>query len=323
MRESVVAGKPSSKEVLAQIRADNSIVNILRQHGEGRHLTVGQQAKILHRLPQKERKPLQHQIREVQGDFWQVWTDFRCRPAVGWLRPPVFDDLVGLLPARKEFADFVGVKEGEMVVDLTAGAATMAEYFRGKKISYVAVDGNPLIEKDAVKQLASLDFPVKAVYIKDLSDGLPEELSGLIAQKRPLAIRYISNWGLTYLDAESIRSVARQCLDSRFNHGIPATLDINMMTSGKFDRDELQRRFREEIVPEQKKQGAAGMLRVIRAFSALPGSRKFADSWPLVMPMWYPDEMVEEVLKPAGLKVEAVNPELLWGQSTAIKITAG
>jgi len=303
---------------LLQIKSDNRVDRIHQHFLNGEELSPGRIAKILHLLPEHQKTDLRTQINSAQADFWSQWAQYRCSPRREG--KPNFEDMIALMPAREEFRNFVNAQEDDLVIDLMGGSGTMAPYFENVGLAgYIVVDRNPSVENTARKQLSMLNFPLTDVVISDLSHGLPERLSEHISTRRPKTVRYISNWGLTYLDRELFQRVAQETLDSSFNHGVPATLDLNMITNGKFDRVELRRRFRREVIPEELKH--LRLKNLFRAFPALRTATVFADNWPLVMPIWYPDE-IRDSIEGAGLKVEKMDEGLLWGQSTAIRVTA-
>lgn len=298
-------------------QTNNLDVLYQRYQKADQQLAAGSLTKILHLLPEDQQGPTRAAIRAAQQDFWQVWTPFR-----GGLEhdsQPNFYHVVGRLPVLSQFRDFIDPQSGDLIVDLAGGSAAMAAYFDSNQFGiagYVNIDSNPLVQDKAKHHLLRLGHSAGHVIHHDLADGLPESLGRIIAQVDPFRVRYISNWGISYLDVKSMTGLIKACLDPDVNHGIPSTLDFNMLTNGRFDPKVLAVRFMLEVMPQHLLKGQ--LVPLLRAFRAMPTIIRFGKALPGVAPIWYPEE-IRTILADRGLTVTAEAP-LLWGQSTAIKV---
>lgn len=301
----------------AESRGENSVYRLHQRYQQGEILRPGPLAKIVHLLDEQERYSARQTIAQAQAEYWERWSSFRC--GLEDEGHPVFDHVVSLLPVRKQFADFVGVEPGDLVVDLMGGTANMARHLRRfKPIGYVNIDSNPQVLERAQKVLASSGIENHHTVIHDLAQGLPDILSEVISNSRPGHIRYISNWGITYLDAQRMGNLIARCLDPEINKDIPASLSLNMITEGSFDPEVLSRNFKKEIVP----QNLIRLWRIPRlkkARIAQPTIVEFGKTLKEVVPIWYPEE-IRKLLAERGFEVIWEDRTLLWGQSTAMEI---
>ncbi len=303
--------------VAAEIRRENSIPRLCDRYTQGEILQPGLLAKIVHEMDKQGKESARAFIEQVQAGFWEQWGLFRC--GLTDEGHPVFDHVVDLLPVRDQFADFIGVKPGDLLVDLMGGPASMARHLRRfSPAGYVNIDGNPAVAERARKVLARSNIENYLVAVYDLSQGLPDILSDVISETRPTNIRYISNWGITYLDAERMGDLIDQCLDPQTNKDINATVCVNMITDGSFNPEVLSENFRREIVPYNLIRPWR-IPRLKRARVAQPMIVEFGKTLKDVVPIWYPEE-VQELLAGRGFTVTRVDRTLLWGQSTAMEI---
>lgn len=283
-----------------------------------RELSFGQQAKILHLIDSKEREALAPGIEAAKREFWARWIRFRCGlPDEG---QPVFDDVVNMLPVRGQFAQFIDPQPGDLVVDLMGGSANMAKYVAERQpdlAGYVVLDSNGFALERAQKQLKKVDVPNKVVEKYDLSKGLPPHLPDLIGKINPKRVRYVSNWGMTYVAADDFLHLVAGCFDQEVNGGLPSVLDFNMITDGNFDPHVLAERFKPVAI---KAALSLQWVALSRANSAKPLIQQFGRELPGVEPIWYPEE-TQELLRKGGYVVERMDTNLLWGQSTAMKVS--
>lgn len=304
---------------MAVIEADrqfNSPVTLHQRLLANEQLSIGQLTKILHLLPYERRVEARATIKAAQPAFWQEWSSFRG--SLDYDREPNFYHVVGRLPLLRQYTDFINPRPGDFIVDLAGGSAAMAACFDKSQIAgYLTIDSNPLVQDKAREHLERLGFRTSHVIEHDLSEGLPAGLTDRIAAIGPERVRYISNWGITYFDVESMTRLMQVCLDPEINCGIPSTLDFNMLTNGKFDPKVLRTRFMSEIVPQHLR--ALQVRPLIRAFRALPSIIRFGKELPQIVPIWYPEE-IKEMLSERGIEVTREDPTLLWGQSTAMQV---
>lgn len=295
-----------------------------------RNLSFGQQTKILHLLDPQEREALVPGIEVAKAEFWKKWIRFRCGlPDEG---PPVFDDVVNMLPVREQFTEFIDPRPGDLIIDLMGGSANMARYIAQREpriAGYIVIDNNDFALERAQRQLSKVNMPhagAGAVKNKDtehydLSKGLPPDLTDLIGKIVPTRVHYVSNWGMTYVAADDFLRLVGECFDPNKNGGLPSVLDFNMITEGSFNPQVLAEKFRKEVVPHALWPPwhlRIGDLR--RAKKATPEIQEFGRELPLVEPIWFPEEM-QTLLKEQGFIIERRNDTLLWGQSTAMKIS--
>lgn len=304
-------------------RQSNTLPLIVERYKAGKILSAGDSAKVLHLVEDPVRRvQLRKEILEAQKTYWRNWWEFRCMPA--GKGNPNFDDVVRLLPVRREFAHFVDPQDNTLLIDLMAGSANMAPYFQETKklAGYIGIDSNDLIEEVARGRLARSGIKRAGFILHDLSQGLPEDkLSKEVHGENPDPVQYASMWGITYLDAERFTDLVKQCLGSKFNEGRGAIPDLSfcMITDGRFDPQVLRKKFMGEIFPRELK--GLHFSRLIRAMRALPQMKKFGDSFREVSPIWYPNE-IGNLLEKVGLHIDKIDDTLLWGQSTAIKVSA-
>ena len=307
-----------------------TVEQLNQRYLQGETLHPGQLAKILHVLSRNEADYYRKIISQRQAEFWQKWAPFRESPA-GTTDEygnaiPVFEDVMKVLGGvREQFAKAVSPKEGEFIVDLMGGSAQMAEpimdamWERDTLAGYASIDGNEFAVNKAEITLQSLPIPQHIPHyslLHDLGQGtLPEGLEGLVTKANPTAIRFISSWGISYLDMERLTRLVDSCY--ALVPDVPAMVDILMLTGGKFDRNVLTRRFLTNIVPKNALAGNFGELGM--AMMALPHMRKFGEEIAEVNPIWTPDEIRVE-LEERGYMTEIVDDNILWGQSTAMRI---
>lgn len=302
-------------------RFNNTLPEIETRFRNGETLEAGNIAKVLHFVENpNEKAQLRSKILKAQGAYWKDWWEFRCLPAGDG--KPNFDDVVRLLPVRREFANFTNLQDDTLVVDLMAGSANMAPYFQetGKLAGYTGVDSNGLIEGIASRRLSKLGIKNSRFILHDLSEGLPEsELSSDTNEVSPKGVQFASMWGITYLDAERFTTLVEQCLESNLGKGVDPELSFCMITDGSFDPKVLRKRFMKEIFPRELSR--LHFRPLIRAIKAIPQMMEFGKTFREVSPIWYPEEIVG-LLDKAGVKIDKVDDTLLWGQSTAIKVSA-
>lgn len=297
---------------MAAERAQNSLL-VLQAHlahlGDA-SLNWGQIAKILHLFPEAEKDTRRIKIQSVQQQYWEKWGNFRCN--LSGYGPPNFEDVVKLIGVREQFADFVGLQSGDTVIDLMAGSGQMAPYFL-RTSGYIGIDSNLKLQGDIETRFTSL--PIKQRFIfHDLSEGLPvDNLGRGLAEFPGGRNRFTSMWGITYLDAEQFLRLVGECLE------FPNSTDLSfcMITDGSFDPKVLRNKFIKEVVPKMIVR--AKFRPLVRAMRAIPNMIRFGNTFKEVMPLWYPEE-ITELLTNNGFNVEA-DSTLLWGQSTAIKVT--
>jgi len=323
-----------------QQRKANSVETLLTLHfKEPGSLTVGQLAKIAHCLPAEQGSEIRRKLSEAGETFWIEWQKFRCGVTnEGDPTPsdePNFYHVVDLLPVIPQFAHFAvsGMRERQKnnkanvtVLDLMGGTAPIAKHL-AKRVNiaeYVLIDGNPRIEKEAKRQLEALSIPSSQVIVHDLSEGLPPSLSERMDQAKrnngntQTELLVVSNWGLTYLTGKDFLRVMNECFDPNFNNGIPTTVAFNMLTDGGFDPEVLEQHFKREIVPKHILTGKFKALK--RAKVSVPEIKRFGRQVREVVPIWYPSE-IKDLLEQDNFTVDQVNSSLLWGQSTAVRVT--
>lgn len=302
-------------------RASNTLPEIETRLHSGETLTIGSSAKILHLVKDPFlRNDLRLEILSAQSAYWQNWYQFRCSPAGEG--KPNFDDVLSLLPVRREFTEFVKLQNKTLVVDLMAGSANMAPYFKetGKLAGYIGIDSNHLIEDAARRRLSKLKINNGGFILHDLSLGLPESrLSSFTNEINPDTVQFTSMWGITYLDAERFVALAKQCLELNIGKSADPTLSFCMITDGSFDPQVLRKKFIKEIFPRELLK--LHFKPLIRAIKAIPQMMEFGRTFREVSPIWYPDEIVK-LLEEGGMHIDNVDGNLLWGQSTAIKASA-
>jgi hypothetical protein len=181
----------------------------------------------------------------------------------------------------------------------------------------VSIDSNADVARDAEAQLARSRIPFTRVLTHDLAEGLPDALFEILRKSRPERVRYISSWGISYLDLDALTRLLRQCLDAGGHGGAPRTVDLNMITEGRFDPEVLRRHFIRDIVPVLLLRGQVRSL--VRALRALPEMRRFGETFQQVVPIWQPDELRTQ-LEERGFRFVRADHTLLWGQSTALRI---
>ncbi|MCL4366098.1 class I SAM-dependent methyltransferase [Patescibacteria group bacterium] len=305
---------------LAAKRLNNTLPEIEARFRNGEALNAGNVAKVLHLIEDHSKKDqLRLKILETQGAYWRDWWEFRCLPAGEG--KPNFDDIVRLLPVRREFANFVNLQDDTLVVDLMAGSANMAPYFQetGKLAGYVGIDSNNLIEGIARRRLSKLGIKNAGFILHDLSEGLPEpELFSNTSEVNSKTVQYASMWGISYLDAERFTDLVDQCLRLNVGRGVDPKLSFCMITDGSFDPQVLRKRFMKEIFPRELSR--LHFKPLIRAIKAIPQMMEFGKTFREVSPVWYPEEIIG-LLDKAGVQVDRVDDTLLWGQSTAIKVS--
>jgi hypothetical protein len=306
-------GQTDSEQLITDLVQDEAMAISPR----GR-LTPGSAAKCLHLVKDPARKSqLRSSILVAQQKYWREWVRFRCSPAGRGL--PNFDDVIRLLPIRRDFARFVELRPATMVIDLMAGSANMLDDLlqTGNLLAYTAIDSNESVKQMALRKLATVPTLPSRFVLHDLSEGLPEaELEPGVAASHPEYLEYISMWGITYLDADALVSLIAQCLHlmNRFR----STLSFCMLTNGGFDPQVLRQRFLREILPRAFAEHR--WASVSRALMAIPEMMKFGATIGLNSPIWYPDEIVS-LLQSRRLKVIKVDDRLLWGQCIAMKVS--
>lgn len=285
-------------------------------------LTPGQYAKILHCIDDPEQvESLRSHIASEQAKFWNRWGAWRGRHPDHWL--PGFHSIQTLLPTYPQLAEFIDPQEGDLIVDYMSGYAPVAEHIaaRNDKIAgYIGIDGYGPVVQSAQTHLASLGIPNTGAYEHNFYDGvLPDRLEEQVASVSPKRLTNLSNWGLSYLDMITLENVLNAGFDMGEDLGVETTFVINMLTDGKFDRNVLAQKFKEEIVPENRERGNWSGL--VRAGLALPAMKQFGREIEKtgVLAIWTPDEY-EQLLSERGFQVIEKDDTVLWGQSTAIRI---
>lgn len=302
-----------------------TLVELEQQYTDGKPLNAGSMAKVLHTIPdQTQREELRGEISEAQRKYWAEWSDFRSKPA-SWVSKR-FENIVKLLGVREDFAKFLQIQPGTLVVDLMAGSGQMAPYYQeaGRKdgmTGYLGVDNNPITETIANQRLARLGIPHWGFLLQDLArEGLPNAQVGqLAAEAQPSQVQFASMWGLTYLDGEKMTQLVGQCLETQSVTGVETSLAVCMITDGKFDPEVLKNRFKGEIAPREMLQ--LHFAELFGAIRSIKPMMEFGRTFKDVSPIWYPDE-IGDLMIHAGLHVAEVDSTLMWGQSTAMKITA-
>ncbi len=261
-----------------------------------------------------------------QAEFWRRWGPWRhAAPGAG-----TFADVMAVLRLHETFAETVAAvtpRAGPLtVLDLGSGAAQLAGPLvsalraRGHELeAYVAVDsakGDWLVARaEAAMRQAGLGDRGRFVQ-HDLSTGLPAVELG------PGSLLIASCWGITYLAPTPLRALIAeaQALARRRTSG--ATLAVNMLTAGQFDRATLTRRFVTEVVPRQvwaalRTVSAHPAHQLRLAIKALPQMRAFGDELAHCVSLMPVPEFTK-LLTDCGLEPTTVDATALWGQSTTL-----
>lgn len=290
---------------------NGKVSHIFKRYQEGGQLTPAELSKILHLVPENETPTHRSTILAAQQGYWSEWGTFRCsKPGRFQLRH--FERVVGLLPVKKEFGEFVAAGPKTVVIDLGSGPASMQEHL-GQILAYVAIDNNDHAIRDAKTKLKGNNH---MVVKHDFSRGLPDSLEDYVKQKIPEEIVGISNWAATYLDADAQIKLLTDCFELGKKCNVPVRVCINMITNGEFDPKVLAQKFKEEVVPQNK---GKRLPLLVMAGMSMNKMKEFGRTFKEVSPIWYPDELIE-LWEMNGFKIGRTNPNLLWGQSTAVEI---
>lgn len=289
---------------------------------QNENLTPGQYAKILHQIDDEGQvEALRVHIAAEQAKFWNRWGSWRGRHPDHWL--PGFHSIQTLLPTYPQLADFINPQEGDLIIDYMSGYAPVAEHVMARTngiAGYIGIDGYEPVVRTARTHLASLGIQNTGAYEHNFYDGsLPDGLEEQVASVSPRRLINFSNWGLSYLDMNTLETVLTAGFDMGEDLGVETTFVINMLTDGKFDRSKLAQRFKEEIVPENRQRGNWSGL--VRAGIALPSMKQFGKEIEQtgVLAIWTPGEY-EELLGERGFQIIERDDSVLWGQSTALRI---
>jgi len=289
-------------------------LDLLRLQGEA--MTLGQRAKIVGRFSPAEQIDIHQEYATAQAVFWKKWTVFRCSQAGEG--DPNFGDVQKVLGVNRYFArEIVNPEAGAFIVDLGGGSGTVPASFTKQQREGLAgcaiIDNNDLLAEKAEQRLKRMSIANSRFIDHDLADGsLPEKLSEIISAAKPSHVVVTTNWSLYFLDAPT-RTLFRSCLDPKVIGGRPSRLVANCITVGKFDREKLKQGFIKHL-PSYL---ARFPKTTFRAIQALKQMEQFADELTETTILRTAGEF-ETLMREAGLTIAAVNPTLLWGQSTAI-----
>ncbi len=266
--------------------------------------------------------------------FWAEWSPWRHGPPGG----ANFADVMRVLRLYERFADFVAAQlptgaRGVTVVDLACGGAQLAAPLsaalsaKGATLDrYVGVDfADPGgLSSRVSSELARAGLEGRGAYVHhDLSTGLPADLGERAHGDGPLLVT--SCWGITYLGPAALRTLVEDCVALGARRGGSATLSVNMLTAGQFDREVLTQRFLREVAPRQlrdalRQRRVEPARELALAMRALPKMRAFGDELKRVVTLMPVDGYVE-VLAACGLAPRAVDRSALWGQTTSVSVT--
>ncbi len=266
--------------------------------------------------------------------FWAAWSPWRHGAPGG----ANFADVMRVLRLYERFADFVAGQlppgaRGVTVVDLACGGAQLAAPLsaallaRGATLDrYVGVDfADPAgLSSRVSAELARAGLERRGTYVHhDLSTGLPADLGARVHGDGPLLVT--SCWGITYLGPAALRTLVDGCVALGAHRGGSASLSVNMLTAGQFDREVLTQRFLREVAPRQirdalRQRRVEPARELVLAMRALPKMRAFGDELKRVVTLMSVDGYVE-VLGACGLAPRAVDRSALWGQTTSVSVT--